>query len=170
MMARSNGATDAGPASEQTPLLGGAADANNNPSLTTRHKIYLILEGRYGTIGAVYEKITIFLILASILSFVIGSLFDPVYNADADYLDMCGKVCDAIFFGQNPDNGKSMLCGVYSLILFPAAQSSFINYYLKQFIFNPRQDWVSLASGSLPHRWWRWLPSPSLLSTTSFGS
>ena len=109
IMARSNGAMDAGLASEQTPLLGGAADANDPSNLTTRHKLYLILEGRYGSIGAVYEKITICLILASILSFVIGSLFDPVYNADAEYLDMCGKVCDAIFFGQNPDNGKSML-------------------------------------------------------------
>ncbi len=124
---------DAGLASEQTPLLGGAADANN-PTLTTRHKIYLILEGRYGTIGAVYEKITIFLILASILSFVIGSLFDPVYNADADYLDMCGKVCDAIFFGQNPDNGKSMLRFFDSLPGSPAVHQLNLNYYLKQFI------------------------------------
>lgn len=117
-MARSSGAADAGLASEQTPLLGADAGPDissssngsgldaNDPNLTTRQKIYLVLEGRYGAIGAAYEQMTIVLILASIVAFVIGSLFDPVYNADAEYLDMCGKVCDAIFFGQSPDNGE----------------------------------------------------------------
>ena len=114
-------------ASEQTPLLGARSSEHvNDPNrnLTTRQKIYLVLEGRYGAIGAAYEQLTVVLILASIVAFVIGSLFDPVYNADAEYFDMCGKVCDAIFFGQNPDNGE--FHWRTTTLLYPFATSSLV--------------------------------------------
>jgi len=182
-MAWSSDAVDAGLASEQTPLLGAGADISspvtattttttssssgaglldaNDPNLTVRQKIYLVLEGRHGAIGAAYEKITIVLILASIMAFVIGSLFDPVYNADADYLDMCGKVCDAIFFGQNSDNGE-LLRNISSVVLCCESLPLLILLLLSEFnpfsifpTFPIHQDSVSLASGSLPHRFWK---------------
>ena len=176
-MARSDGAADAGLASEQTPLLGAGAGPDissssdvsphapiangsgldaNDPNLTTRQKIYLVLEGRYGAIGAAYEKVTIVLILASIVAFVIGSLFDPVYNADAEYLDMCGKVCDAIFFGQNPDNGE--FHWRRSLLSYPFVTCTCMPSCLQKmnFTFQPlKKGSVSLVSGSLLHRFWR---------------
>ena len=184
-MATSGGANDAGLASEQTPLLLGAVGPDiisssdvsphasttsgsgldaTDPNLPTRHKIYLILEGRYGAIGAAYEKVTIVLILASIVAFVVGSLFDPVYNADAEYLDMCGKVCDAIFFGQNSDNGESRWWRFILSCPFATCMSSYLQM---NFRISTSQASASLASGSLLHRFWRSLPLLCLLSTIS---
>ena len=187
-MARSSGPVDAGLTSEQTPLLGGGAGTDisssdvsphasttnssglldaNDPNLTTRQKIYLILEGRYGAIGAAYERVTVVLILASIVAFVLGSLFDPVYNADADYLDMCGKVCDAIFFGQNPDNGEPRWLRSFFSYPFATCMPSYLQ--MNHFNMSSSQVSDSLGSESLLHRFWRWLPLLCLRSITSSG-
>lgn len=136
-MSANDGLTAAEAASEQTPLLantgsfdfggkvssiGGNGTGSStvlDPSsdaLTTREKVYLILEGRYGKVGQIYEGVTIFLIITSIAAFVFGSLFDTDYNGDAPYVDMCGKVCDAIFFGNDPDNGEYVLQDLSKLI------------------------------------------------------
>eukprot|EP00957_Ditylum_brightwellii_P084976 6461730-Ditylum_brightwellii.AAC.1 len=88
--------------SEQTPLLVSVikspASLDHEENLnnyevvevtSARERIYLILEGRLGKVGRAYETFTIFLILLSIASFCIGSLFDPDYNSDASYASAC---------------------------------------------------------------------------------
>lgn len=100
---------------QQQVSSGAGTDTDpNSDSLATREKIYLILEGRYKAVGPIYEKITVFLIVASIAAFVLGSLFDTDYNGDAPYSDMCGKICDAIFFGNDPDNGECAFKSLYT--------------------------------------------------------
>jgi hypothetical protein len=78
-------------------------------SMTFRHKTFGILEGRGGAWGQRYEAVMLILILASILSFVLGTLFVPKYNTAPYAATACGKVCDALWFGNYDDNALAFL-------------------------------------------------------------
>ena len=94
---------------ESTPLLSSAssqrASASSVPTQDVTHwryKLFLFLEGTSPS-GKVYETFTILLILISVLTFVIGSLFDSQYNP-GPLASKCNATCDAIFFGNDANN------------------------------------------------------------------
>jgi hypothetical protein len=80
------------------PLLGGAPA--RGPSAAASW--YAFLEGRTDA-GARYEALTVVLIIANVVAFVVGTLYVAEYSPD--YASSCSKTCDAIFFGNDDDNG-----------------------------------------------------------------
>jgi len=103
--------------SESTPLV------SSKPSTTTttstsdkRLSLFLFLEAQTPN-GLHYESFTILLILLSVLTFILGSLFLPQYNTNSNIAYKCGLTCDAIFFGNYPDNAlQSLGIGATSLV------------------------------------------------------
>lgn len=114
--------TDAAVHNENTPLLGNDQEVtattpwpnvvkNKNESIVShdenRMQLFNFLEARSKG-GMVYEKVNIFLILVSVLLFVVSSLFVKEYNP-GPLAEQCGKYCDAIWFGNDPNNALSSL-------------------------------------------------------------
>ncbi len=95
---------------EKTPLIGDKAkDIAVSPPTGPRKSLFLFLEARTPG-GLVYESFTILLIFLSVVSFVVSSLFLPQYNAiPQSVIDKCGPICDAIWFGNDENNGLESL-------------------------------------------------------------
>jgi hypothetical protein len=70
--------------------------------------LYLFLEARTPR-GLLYEKFTILLILLSVVTFVLSSVYVPGYNAGSPRAARCGGRCDALWFGNDPDNALGFL-------------------------------------------------------------
>lgn len=106
------------PADEGTPLMsskgggltkvGPGGDTNKAIHEDQRIALHLFLEAKT-LAGATYEKFTICLIVLSVLTFVLSSVFVAEYNPTSPYPAMCGKVCDAIWFGNKKDNALAFL-------------------------------------------------------------
>ncbi len=97
---------------------------NNNNVDDKRLPLFLFLEAKTPA-GLLYESFTIFLILLSILTFILSTLFLPQYNTDSPIAHSCGKVCDAIWFGNYPDNalsglgiGATSICEIVIVTIF----------------------------------------------------
>lgn len=107
---------------ESTPLLSSSssqrASTGSVPTQDVNHwryKLFLFLEGTSPS-GKIYEAFTILLILTSVLTFVIGSLFDSQYNP-GPLASKCNATCDAIFFGNDANNAlKYLNIGATSLL------------------------------------------------------
>lgn len=81
-------------------------EANNSDD---RKELFLFLEAQTPA-GLLYERFTILLILLSVASFIFSSLFVPEYKAVPEsVLEKCGSVCDALWFGNDPDNALKIL-------------------------------------------------------------
>ena len=132
-------------ADESTPLFGSEpvpkssdtfealakADASKtNLSDDRRAGLFLFLEAKTPA-GLKYESFTIFLIFLSVITFILSSLYLPEYN-DSPIADKCGKWCDAIWFGNYPDNALAGLgIGTTSIVeVFVVAVFS-IDYILR---------------------------------------
>ncbi len=88
------------------PLLGLAGAAAGPPAAAPAcggggaAAWYAFLEARTPR-GRAYEAFTILLIVANILTFVVGTLFVPEYNPG---YATCNDLCDSLFFGNRDDN------------------------------------------------------------------
>jgi hypothetical protein len=71
------------------------------PTTATSLQIYNFLEAKTKN-GSIYEGFTIFLILINVIAFCVGTLFVAEYNVPPIN---CSNTCDALFFGNNSDNG-----------------------------------------------------------------
>ena len=71
--------------------------------ITWRTQVYLFLEAKTPA-GLTYEIFTFSLILMNVASFVLGTLFDPEYNTAKYASTACGRLCDALWFGNYEDN------------------------------------------------------------------
>jgi len=96
----------------------------NNNNDDQRIPLFLFLEAQT-PFGLLYESFTIFLILLSILTFILSTLFLPQYNTDSPIANSCSKVCDAIWFGNYPDNalsglgiGATSICEIVIVAIF----------------------------------------------------
>ena len=94
------------------------------PSVIWREQIYSFLEARTPA-GSIYEKFTLVLILMNVASFVLGTLFDPVYNTAEYASTACGNLCDALWFGNYEDNllaflhlGPTSVLEVFTVFIF----------------------------------------------------
>lgn len=106
------------PLTESTPFFAKASSGVTSSATTNygRLSLYLFLEAKTPS-GLRYEKFTIILILLSVATFILGSLFLPQYNVDSSIAVMCNSLCDAIFFGNYPDNALEGLgIGAASLL------------------------------------------------------
>lgn len=97
--------------SETTPLISDSdrtEQSTNNNSSTFRHNVFLFVEGKSPS-GRIYERFTAILIVINVLAFVMATLFVEEYNSDAPWAVrggvVCGNVCDALWFGNDPNNG-----------------------------------------------------------------
>lgn len=86
-------------------------DINKDINNDKRLPLFLFLEAKTPA-GLRYETFTIFLILLSILTFLLSTLFLPDYNTNSPIANSCGKVCDAIWFGNYNDNALSPILGI----------------------------------------------------------
>jgi hypothetical protein len=114
-----NSSTSDSAVNEQTPLLQASAtiswptvarftsDASDSHNHDKRTRLFNFLEAKSKE-GMVYEKVNIFLILISVTSFVVSSLFVKEYNP-GPLAEKCGKYCDAIWFGNDSNNALSSL-------------------------------------------------------------
>ena len=96
--------------SEVTPLLGSGEGVATIP-LTWRENVFRFLEAKTPG-GAVYEWCTIFLIVANVIAFILGSLFVEEYNKEAwasSTNGICGKTCDGLWFGNYENNSLEFL-------------------------------------------------------------
>ena len=132
-------------ADESTPLFGSelvpktsntvsappkADTSNPNPSNDRRVALFLFLEARTPA-GLVYESFTIFLIHLSVITFILASLFLPEYN-DSPMATKCGEWCDAIWFGNYPDNALAGLgIGATSIVEIFVVGVFSIDYILR---------------------------------------
>ena len=101
--------------SESTPLLGGDAPTSAvlaGTSSSRRVSIYQFLEAQTYW-GQVYEYWIIGLILVNVVAFIASSLFVEEYNpvdwASRGETGICNNLCDALWFGNYPDNGLQVL-------------------------------------------------------------
>lgn len=112
-------------ATERTPLFatslkgGDTTPSSSSPTTTEnsrRVSLFLFLEARTPA-GLHYETFTIILILLSVTTFILGSLFLPEYNIDSSIATKCNSICDAIWFGNYSDNALEGLgIGATSLV------------------------------------------------------
>lgn len=99
---------------ESTPLVAERPVNGTSKGVAThfmkdRRSLYLFLEAQTPE-GLLYERFTIFLIILSVVSFVMSSLFVPKYNALPEpILEKCGSLCDALWFGNDADNALKFL-------------------------------------------------------------
>lgn len=94
-------ASETTPLFPTTPTLPSTSNTND-----PRQSLHAFLEGT-SPHGQIYERFTISLIVLSVITFILSSLFLP-YNSDWAYYDICGTVCDALWFG-NYANGLNVL-------------------------------------------------------------
>ena len=124
---------DASP-SEHTPLVRAAKSSSSTPITTStdpRLSLFQFLEAQTPA-GLHYETFTILLILLSVLTFILGSLFLPQYNTNSTLPYKCGSTCDAIFFGNYPDNALQGLgIGATSLVEIFVVGIFTIDYVLR---------------------------------------
>ena len=111
-----------------------SGDVNNR-----RLSLHLFLEAK-SYCGSIYEKFTICLIVLSVITFVLSSVFVAEYNLNSPYPAMCGKICDAIWFGNNKDNALSFLNIGSTSIVELIVVSIFSIDYLLQFYTADLQD------------------------------
>ena len=105
-----NHSTNGHTMSETTPLLNNNNNANGNNGDASppgwRESMFAFLEAQT-PLGRIYEIFMIVLILLNVAAFVLASLFVPEYN-DAPWAQretgICGNFCDALWFGNFPDN------------------------------------------------------------------
>lgn len=104
---------------------------NANPSNDRRVALFLFLEAKTPA-GLKYESFTIFLIFLSVVTFILSSLYLPEYNTESPIATQCGSWCDAIWFGNYPDNALAGLgIGATSIVeIFVVAVFS-IDYILR---------------------------------------
>jgi hypothetical protein len=156
-------------AGEATPLLGGNAsgssDSSGRSNETLQKKVWEFLEAKTAE-GALYSKFMVFLIIASVLAFIVGSLFVEPYNQDYPWAirgsdeSICEDFCDALWFGNRTDNGLAWLgvgstsiLEVFTILVFT------VEYLLRiwtsplegysnpiAFILTDFFSWVDLAS------------------------
>lgn len=103
------------PVTESTPLFvakksslssSGGGNTSSTPSDNSesrRLSLFLFLEAKTPS-GLHYETFTILLILLSVITFILGSLFLPQYNINSSIVYKCNSLCDAIWFGNYSDN------------------------------------------------------------------
>lgn len=166
---------------EATPLMGGASvttirngdsedsSSNNNVNgtLTLQRKVWEFLEAKTPR-GVRYKNFMIFLILANVVTFVLGSLFIEPYNEALGYAwairgsdeSICGNLCDALWFGNYTDNALAWLgIGSTSVLELITIVVFTIEYLLRiwihslhgysnpiSFILTDFFSWVDLAS------------------------
>merc|ERR1711933_649566 len=95
-------------AKEDTPLLLSPVETPEysvQGKDTLRYRVFEFLEAKTKN-GKVYENVTIFLIFLNIAVFIFGTLFIEEYNPDGK---KCGKICDALWFGNDETNALSFL-------------------------------------------------------------
>ena len=83
----------------------------DNTDKTFREGLYDFLEGKT-PYGRIYEWFTVTLILLSVASFVLATLFVDDYTPyEWGKRDggLCDDLCDALFFGNYADNGLQVL-------------------------------------------------------------
>lgn len=92
--------------------------------LTWRTQVYLFLEAKTPA-GLTYEIFTFSLILMNVASFVLGTLFDPEYNTAKYASTACGRLCDALWFGNYEDNllaflhlGPTSVLELFTVLVF----------------------------------------------------
>ena len=124
--------TDRKSPSEQTPLLA----LKQQPALEyeeshdKRTRLFNFLEAKTES-GLAYEKLTIFLICVSAISFVASSLFVEKYNP-GPLAEKCGPICDALWFGNDPDNALSGLnIGATSILEMVVVAIFSVDYILR---------------------------------------
>lgn len=125
-------------ASEYTPLLvGGGTNGSQDAEETSpsrRRAIFDFLEAKTAA-GRKYESLIIFLIVANVLAFIIGSLFVEEYN-DASWAKrdkgICQDLCDSLFFGNYADNGlESLQLGTTSILEIMTVAIFTLEYILR---------------------------------------
>jgi hypothetical protein len=98
-------------ASETTPLVGTTPPPRPSDPRLPLHNFLEAASPR----GLAYERFTIFLILLSVLTFIFSSLFLP-YNSDWTHYNVCGRTCDAIWFGNYENALNALRLGNTSLV------------------------------------------------------
>ncbi|KAL7427606.1 hypothetical protein ACHAXM_000928 [Skeletonema potamos] len=98
------------PVTETTPLFVAkrknstlSSGGSDTSSESRRLSLFLFLEAKTPS-GLHYETFTIVLILLSVITFILGSLFLPQYNINSSIAYKCNSLCDAIWFGNYSDN------------------------------------------------------------------
>ena len=100
------------------------------PNADGRVALFLFLEAKTPA-GLRYESFTIFLIFLSVVTFILSSVFLPEYN-DSPLATQCGKWCDAIWFGNYPDNALEELgIGASSIVEIFVVSTFSIDYILR---------------------------------------
>lgn len=96
--------------SETTPLIS-SHDAVRVDEASTREQVFAFLEAK-SSAGRIYERFTMVLIVINVLAFVLATLFVEEYNPEPWAMrdgGICGKLCDALWFGNYKDNGLEFL-------------------------------------------------------------
>jgi len=89
----------------RTPPVSSSQIIRNNNGAS----LFLFLEAKTPS-GLKYESFTVFLIFLSVTTFILASVFLPSYNVDSQLAHLCDDGwCDAIWFGNNPNNALSGL-------------------------------------------------------------
>jgi len=118
------------PQNSYTGASARADTSKTNPSDDRRVALFLFLEARTPA-GLFYESFTIFLIFLSVITFILSSLYLPEYN-DSPIATQCGKLCDAIWFGNYPDNALAGLgIGATSIVEIFVVGVFSIDYILR---------------------------------------
>jgi hypothetical protein len=141
---------------ESRPLLERSTDGNgsgNGNGLTSheesstsrdfRHSLYDFLEAKTPS-GQVYEYFIMTLIVFNVFAFILASLFVEDYN-DADWAKrdggICGKFCDALWFGNYRDNGLGRLnVGATSVLELVTIAVFSVEYILRLVVTCPLED------------------------------
>ena len=116
-----------------------------------RIALHLFLEARTPH-GLLYEKFIIFLILLSVITFVLSSVYVSEYNVDSDLPSRCDAVCDALWFGNNNDNALSFLnIGSTSLVEIIVVFIFTIDYVLRMYVADMEDPKYAGINGRLLH-------------------
>jgi len=100
---------------------------NDDPRLP----LFLFLEAKTPG-GLKYESFTIFLIFLSVATFIMSSVFLPEYNNESPLATQCDKWCDAIWFGNYPDNALAGLgIGATSIVEIFVVAVFTVDYILR---------------------------------------
>jgi len=99
--------------SESTPLIPCSIEDARTTAITTsrREHVFSFLEAQTPG-GRIYERFTVVLIVLNVLAFVLATLFVQDYNPEPWAMregGICGNLCDALWFGNYPDNGLEFL-------------------------------------------------------------
>lgn len=91
---------------------------------TSREKVHAFIAAKT-TAGRLYSRFSVALILVNIVAFVLGTLYIPKYY-DPNFVPFeCGRTCDALWFGNSPDNelpflnlGATSALEIFTVLLF----------------------------------------------------